>query len=191
MHQVKLPSGNQPAVNCVATATNRAASPPYSLLWAGDTAGYITVWRVDAFEVRVLPSPPYYSSAGRRCCCRETRLRGCVFLFSHLSIPSFLRTALPQGIDFVPTRSWQAHGAAINGMLTCEHHMVTISDDGYVLVSGLWKFAPVKRFDMTAACIEEGLLTTRSSVRRRLKSAGYFAPQVLYCPARLASHPPV
>jgi len=108
------------------------------------------------------------------------------FLLTYMYPPPPPPLTASQGIDFVPTRSWQAHGAAINGMLTCEHHMVTVSDDGYVLVSGLWKFAPVKRFDMTAACIEEGLLTTRSSVRRRLKSAGYFAPQVLYC--RLASH---
>ena len=138
--KVKLASGNLPSVNCIATATNHEVLEPYTLLWAADSAGYITVWKVDTEE----------------------------------------------GIDFLPTKSWCAHQGQVNGMQTCTNHMVTIGDDGHVLVTSLWKFVRVKKFDINTQCLEDLLFTERPNIRRKLKSLGYFEPQAM---AMVSFHP--
>ena len=64
-------------------------------------------------------------------------------------------------------------------MQTCANHMVTIGDDGQVLVTSLWKFARVKKFDINTQCLEDMLFTERPNIRRKLKSLGYFEPQAM------------
>ena len=49
-------------------------------------------------------------------------------------------------------------------------HIITIADDGYILITTLWKFTKIKKFDINKWCIEKQLYGERPHISRKLKS---------------------
>jgi hypothetical protein len=74
------------------------------------------------------------------------------------------------GIEFTPVRSWKAHIGSINGMVKTNLHVITIGDDGYVVITTLNKFSKIKRLNINTFCVERNIyIGDDSYILRKLK----------------------
>lgn len=54
--------------------------------------------------------------------------------------------------------------------MATDAHMLTIGDDGHLLVTTLWKLNKIKYFDINHWCVQKNLYTEKNHILRKLKS---------------------
>jgi len=73
-----------------------------------------------------------------------------------------------EGLEFLPAKTWKAHKGAINAMSATWKHMITISDDGFLLLYELDSLHLIRRLNVLEWCSFKGLIS-RPDIPRKLK----------------------
>ena len=72
------------------------------------------------------------------------------------------------GLEFQPARTWKAHKGAVNAIASTWRHMLSVGDDGVLMVYELESLARIRRLDVREWCVSRQLLS-RPDIPRRLK----------------------
>jgi len=120
-----------------------------------------------------LKLPPLLMSSGMPPAVTALQCSGYSYSFTHLwaadSTGQLTVWFVPEyGLEFQPAKTWKAHAGSINAMASTWKHMITVGDDGMLLVYELDTLALIRRLDVQEWCIYRNLLT-RPDIPRRLK----------------------
>eukprot|EP00596_Hydrurales_sp_CCMP1899_P005277 CAMPEP_0119045680 /NCGR_PEP_ID=MMETSP1177-20130426/41893_1 /TAXON_ID=2985 /ORGANISM="Ochromonas sp, Strain CCMP1899" /LENGTH=688 /DNA_ID=CAMNT_0007017891 /DNA_START=173 /DNA_END=2239 /DNA_ORIENTATION=- len=84
-----------------------------------------------------------------------------------------------EGIEFTPVQSFKVHIGSINGMVKTNLHMITIGDDGYVVITTLNKFSKIKRLNINTLCVERNIfIEDNRYILRKLKCVAVTTDQL-------------
>jgi hypothetical protein len=72
------------------------------------------------------------------------------------------------GINFKPIAYWVAHGGGINDMAATRYHLITIADDGYLIVHDMVRMVPLRTMHFVTWALDKGLISN-PDIHRRLK----------------------
>ena len=72
------------------------------------------------------------------------------------------------GLLFHARTYWRAHNSAINDMVATYKHVLTASDDGYVIIHDIIKFSCIRAIHMSTWCLDKQLLNN-PHIPRKLK----------------------
>ena len=70
------------------------------------------------------------------------------------------------GLDFIPTKTWKAHDGAIEQMKSTWKHMISIGDDGNMILHELGSLIMQRRLNFNEWC---ATIMPRPDIQRRLK----------------------
>jgi hypothetical protein len=71
-----------------------------------------------------------------------------------------------EGLNFTPAKTWRAHKLAVNDMASTWRHMISVSDDGCVLIHDLKRMFKVRSINLVDWCLDRGLVESKEIVRR-------------------------
>ena len=75
---------------------------------------------------------------------------------------------IEKGLDFTAKLYWRAHYGAINDMLATPLHVITISDDGYVIIHDMARYTSIRTIHIVTWCLDKQLLE-KPEIPRRIK----------------------
>lgn len=73
-----------------------------------------------------------------------------------------------EGLGFHAVTYWKAHRLAINDMVATARHLLTVSDDGYLVMHDIVTFASIRAIHVVQWTLDKGLIT-KPEIPRRIK----------------------
>jgi hypothetical protein len=135
----------------------------YTHLWAGDSHGQITVWHIPEEGLWFAPAKSwrahYYEAGSTQPEIQQSQ-----------SGPS--SSATTSGVKNINSNSTTSQTSAIRAMSSTYRHMISIGDDGFIILTDLITFDEIKRLDVSTYCVEKQLFSEKCHphIRRKLKS---------------------
>ena len=75
-----------------------------------------------------------------------------------------------EGLDYAPIKTWQPHKESINCLANTWKHVVSISDDGSLMVHDMFTFTRIRKIIISDWCVDRNLFSHGIDIPRRLKS---------------------
>lgn len=72
------------------------------------------------------------------------------------------------GLKFNAITYWKAHNLSINDIVATSKHLLTVSDDGYLIIHDIRTFASIRTMHLLQWTLDKGLIT-KPEIPRRLK----------------------
>eukprot|EP01038_Epipyxis_sp_PR26KG_P013209 gene13209-17702_t len=76
------------------------------------------------------------------------------------------------GLEFRPAFTIKAHDGSINDLRRTHKHMLSIGDDGMLIIFNLFSFVKIRRTNILEWCIHKGL-SEKYDIPRKIKSIGF------------------
>ena len=121
-----------------------------------------------------LKLPPLLMTSGQPPAVTAMKCTGYDYTFTHLwaadATGQLTVWFVPDyGIEFQPAKTWKGHKGSVNALASTWKHMVTVGDDGILLLYELDTLVLVRRLDVQEWCNFRNLLP-RPDIPRRMKS---------------------